>query len=212
MKNIIVAALAAAAVSSAAFAADLPRKDVAPAFPLEVDAYYEVQNIVTGSFTSNFEPGKYEDSTGLDYTLDYKFLDLQSGVAVGGSLVSSSTSSFEDYDVKRVEADFTWTTPDSFGFTTDVGAGVGYRFNEEDMYYQVNSGINYALNDAVSLNIVKYRFRNTFDNTWQSHEIGTGVSVNVVENVSVIGKIARSYDEDFNSSSDSATVGVSFKF
>lgn len=212
MKNFIVAAFAAAAISTAAFAADLPRKDVAPALPVETGDYYEPLNIVTGSFTSNFEPGEYSDSTGFDYTLGYKFLGLGSGIAVGGSIVSSSTSNFEDFDAKRLEADITWAAPSGFGITTNIGGGLGYRLNEEDVYYQVNSGIDYSVNDFVTLNAINYRFRNNFDNNWQSHEVGTGVTITVVDNVSVSGKVARSYDEDLEAASDSFTVGVGFEF
>lgn len=212
MKNLIVAAFAAAAISTAAFAADLPRKDIAPSIPVETGDYYEPQNSVTGSFTSNFEPGEYSDSTGFDYTLDYKFLGLGNGIAVGGSIVSSSTSNFEDFDAKRVEADIKWAAPTGFGITTNIGGGLGYRLNEEDLYYQVNSGIDYSVNEFVTLNAVNYRFRDTFDSTWQSHEIGTGVTVKVVDSVSVSGKIARAYDDDLEAASDSITVGVGFEF
>lgn len=212
MKNLIVAALAAAVISTAAFATDLPNKNAAPEFPVEVGAGYVAQNIITGSFTSNFEPGEYSDSTGFDYTLDYKFTGLGNGIAVGGSIVSSSTSNFEDFDARRLEADVTWAAPSGFGITTNIGGGLGYRLNEEDVYYQVNSGIDYSVNDFVTLNAINYRFRNNLDNNWQSHEVGTGVTITVVDNVSVSGKIARSYDEDVEAASDSFTVGVGFEF
>jgi len=211
MKNLIIAAFAAVAVSTVAYAADLPRKDIAPALPAAPVAT-QLQHVVSSGVTTNFEAGEYGDISSLEYTLGYHYLGIGNGVSVGGNIIASSSTDISDIEAKRVEADILWSQPVGFGITTNIGGGLGYRLSEEEPYFKLNSGFDYALNDVVTLNAVSYQFRDTFENNWQSHEVGTGVTVKVVDNVSVSGRIARSFDEDLNSDEDKITVGANFSF
>ena len=209
MRNSIFAILAIAAVSTSAFATDLPSKTSAPEFP--VSEYTETLNVISGSLTSNFVANEYDEVSDFDYTLGYTFLGLGNGIAVGGNIVANGTG-VSDIEAKRVEVNTSLNVPAGFGFSTVVGGGLGYRIEEEDAYYVLNTGINYQVNDFVTLNAIGYQFRDNFDNTWQSHEVGTGVTIRVVDNVNVTTKIARSYDEDLEATSDSVTIGVGIGF
>lgn len=212
MKSLIIAAFAAAAISTVASAADLPATSGVSVSDVELEPTNEIQHIISGSFTTNFESNSYSEISDLDYTFGYRYLGIGNGVSVGGSLVSSSSTDISDLEAKRVEADINFSQSVGLGVSSNIGGGLGYRLEEDDFYYKINTGFDYKVSEAVTLNAFNYQFRDTTDNTWRSHEVSTGVTFNVVENISVSGRIARVFDEDLNADNDSVTLGASFGF
>jgi len=64
------------------------------------------------------------------------------------------------------------------------------------------------------LNAIGYRYRNAIDdaNDWESHQLSTGATFALNKTNAVFVKLARSYDSDFEASTDAITVGYKLSF
>jgi len=210
MKKILMATAALAALTTAAFATDLPNKKAAPAAPVaaapasadSLSISYG-QDFVNGSFGT-----KSSDSYGVAYA--HKIDAFSIGAAISTSQNTSNTVS------QNIEGQVGYSTPLVAGVTATGKVGIGERFTTTNFpYFAMYGTADYKLNDSITINALGYRYRSAIDynaNDYRSHQFSTGVTYNLSNTYSVSAKVARNYDKDYNTTGDSATLALNIKF
>lgn len=209
MKKILMATAAIAAMTTVAFASDLPNKKVAPAAPAATATSSDTlsisygQDFVNGSFGT-----KADDAYGVTYT--HKIDAFSIGAAISTTNDTSNTLK------QNIEGQVGYSVPLLANVTATGKVGIGERFTSTDFpYYALYGAADYKVSDDLTLNAVSYRYRSAFDsaaNGYQSHQLGTGVTYNLNKSYSVSTKVARNWDEDYNTTGDSATMALNIKF
>jgi hypothetical protein len=74
--------------------------------------------------------------------------------------------------------------------------------------------MDYSLTDNIVINAANYRYRNSFDAaySYESQQVGTGLTYKFAKDQSVSVSAARSYDKSWTSTGDSVTVGYALNF
>lgn len=214
MNKLIISAAVAAAMTTGAYATDLPSKKKAPApaaapvaaAPASTDSI----SVQYGQDLGTNFGSKVDDAYQVSYS--HKLGD---GFSVGG--FAATTQASNSLLKQNVEAQVAYAAPAVYGAVLSGKVGVGERFVDTGNfpYYAAYGNADYSLGNGITLNAVQYRFRSAFDNSsysYQSHQLGTGVTYDITSKYSVYGKFARSYDSSFNSTGDSVTGGLTVKF
>lgn len=108
-------------------------------------------------------------------------------------------------------------------FTLGLTGGLGYRLASErdatgaqsdgHLYYAGYLTADVNLNDAVTLNAISYRYRNSFDTTkfpYESHLVGTGVTFNVADGRALYVAYGHEFGKE-NGANDTNSVTAGFK-
>lgn len=211
MKKLLLSTtVALAAMATAAFATDLPKKKTAPAAPVAATAASTDslsisygQDFVNGSFGT-----KSSDAYGVAYA--HKIDAFSVGAAISTSQNTSNTVS------QNIEGQVGYSTPLVAGVTATGKVGVGQRFTTTNFpYFALYGAADYKLNDSITLNALGYRYRSAVDynaNDYRSHQLSTGITYNLSNTYSVSAKVARNYDKDYNTTGDAATLSFNIKF
>jgi len=205
--NNILTIPAILAMTTTAFASDLPSKKTAPIIPVSATN--------TDSLTVSYGQDLGVDfgaKTSDTYAVAYKH-SLGSGFSVGG--VASTSQSTNSLLKQNIEAQASYALPAIAGVVVSGKVGVGERFTTTNFpYFALYGNADYKLLNGVTLNAAQYRYRNAFDtaNDYESHQIGTGVTIDLASNYAVSAKISRSYDADYNATGDAVTIGLTVKF
>lgn len=213
MKTIATAIVAVLAACATASATDLPSKAKAPvatkvSAPRTADTTLSIgygPEYATGGLLSD----KSRDGYGIGLT--HRFGQYHLGAALGIT---------DDRGTNRSKADFEalagYTQPISDGMSANASVGIGQRFQESgDLpYFALYGGTDYRLNSTVTLNAIGYRYRDSFGNgrDFQSHQLGTGITVAVADGTSVAARVYRQYDSAWQGTADGIGMGVNFSF
>ena len=212
MNKTIIAAIAAVAFTSCAFAADLPSKLSAPV--ITEDAPVAHLDSISAGYGLEFEPGEYGDVTKSTYKVSYAH-DFGSGIFLGADIGTNQVAD-QGALTQTIEGTAKWAVPVGFGVTANIGGGIGERFTDGSNYpyYALRAGADYHVNDNVTINAISYQYRNTFDtaNDWESHKLTTGATFALNKSYSVYANVSRSFDADYEATSDAVTTGVTLKF
>mgnify|MGYP003344533940 FL=1 len=212
MKKILMATAALAALTTAAFATDLPNKKKAPAAAPAVAAASSSSadslSISYGQDLGNNFGAKVDDAYGVAYT--HKIDAFSIGAAISTSQDTSNTIK------QNVEGQVGYSVPVGAGVSVTGKVGIGERFTSTNYpYYALYGAADYKVNDDITLNALSYRYRSAIDsaaNGYQSHQVGTGVTYNLSKTYAVSAKVTRSFDKDYNATGDAATVALNIKF
>ncbi|CAB5220723.1 hypothetical protein UFOVP247_28 [uncultured Caudovirales phage] len=213
MNKLLITVAAAAAFTTAAHATDLPSKASAPA---AAQASAASVNTLTAGYGYEFDAGDYDASTATTYSVSFDH-SLGGGFSIGAA-AGTSQAAGEGALKQTIEATGSFKQPLIAGFTGKVGGSVGERFTDgaDYAFYTLNAGLDYKVSDSLTLNALGYRYRNTFDTaaySWESHQISTGATFNIMKDHAVFVKLARSYDADFSAATtDAVTVGYKLSF
>ena len=209
--NKFIVTTAALLMASTAYAGDLPSK-ATPAAPVQATA--SAATTITAGYGYEFAPNEYDASTATTYSLGVDH-SLGGGLSVGAA-VGTSQAADEGALKQTIEASVGYKIPLFAGITAKVGASIGERFTNgaNYPYYTLSSGADYKLADNLTLNAIGYRYRNAIDdaNDWESHQLSTGATFALNKTNAVFVKLARSYDSDFEASTDAITVGYKLSF
>ena len=214
MKKFIIAIAAIAALTSAASATDLPKKK-APAAPTppvaDVVAAISTDTLVM-SYGQDYDPSdtstKLHDQWGATYT--HSIGPFSVGAAMSTTLADSSMT-----QKSNVEAQAGYKLPAFAGVVLSGKVGVGERVQSTIFpYYALYGNADYVLNDQFTINALSYRYRNAFDttNSYESHQIGTGVTYNINKTYAVSAKVFRDYDGSFNTADNGGMLSLAVKF
>jgi len=212
MKKLLITA-AAIAFATSAYATDLPQKKAAPAAPAAAPAA-SADNTISAGYGFDYTPGEFSKSTATNYSVAYT-RNLGAGFSAG---VAAGTSQAADQGALKqtIEAQAGYKLPVFAGFTAKAGAGIGERFTDGANYgyYALRAGMDYSLTNNIVINTANYRYRNSFDAAYgyESHQVGTGASYSFAKDQAVGVNISRSYDKDWNKSSDGVMLNYSLNF
>ena len=212
MKKLLITA-AAIAFATSAYATDLPNKKAAPAAPAAATVA-SADNTISAGYGFDYTPGEYSKSTATNYSVAYS-RNLGGGFSAG---VAAGTSQAADAGALKqtIEAQAGYKLPVFAGFTAKAGAGIGERFTSGANYgyYALRAGMDYSLTDNIVINAANYRYRNSFDAaySYESHQVGSGLTYKFAKDQSVNVSVARSYDKSWTSTTDSVTVGYALNF
>jgi hypothetical protein len=216
MKLITTALVALLASASIAAATDLPSKKKAPAAPAAAPA----AAVVAAATSSDSLSVTYGQDLGTNfgakvddaYGVTYKHT-LPGGVFVGGA--ASTTQVPGSQLNQNLEAQAGLALPSMAGVSLSAKGGIGEKFSTTNFpYYAVYGNADYDLGNGFTINAVSYRYRNAFDttNSYQSHQVGTGVTYALNSTYSVSGKVYRNLDSGFNATGDAFAIGLNVKF
>lgn len=212
MKKLLITA-AAIAFATGAYATDLPNKKNAPAATAAAPAA-SADNTISAGYGFDYTPGEFSKSTATNYSVAYT-RNIGGGFSAG---VAAGTSQAADQGALKqtIEAQAGYKLPVFAGFTAKAGAGIGERFTDGANYgyYALRAGMDYSLTDNIVINAANYRYRNSFDAAYgyESHQVGTGASYKFAKDQAVGVNVSRSYDKDWNSSSDGVMLNYSLNF
>lgn len=216
MKKLIISALAAVSMATAAQATDVPSKKKAP-LPAPVAATAPTKStggdslsISYGQDLGNNLGSKVDDIYSVGYTRS-----IGGGFTVGG--VATTTQAPGSNLKQNLEGQVGYKLPAFAGIVVGGKVGVGQRFVDTGNfpYYAVYGTADYKVFDGLTLNAIQYRYRSAVDNAaygYQSHQIGTGVTYDITSSYSVNAKIARNYDTSGNATGDQVMFGLTVKF
>lgn len=211
MKVLSTALIALIASTAVAMAGDLPNKKKAPAAApaaAVAAASTDSLSISYGQDLGNNFGAKVDDAYGIAYKHT-----LPGGVFVGGA--ASTTQAAGSQLNQNLEAQAGLALPSVAGIGLSAKAGIGQRFSTTNFpYYALYGNADYDLGNGITLNAIGYRYRNAFDaaNSYQSHQLSTGITYALNSTYSISGKLSRSYDSSFAATGDAVTVGLNVKF
>jgi len=212
--NKLIISTVALVLATSAYATDLPSKKKAPVVPAPVavskaPASADSLTAAYGQDLANNFGSKSNDI----YQLTYKH-SLGGGLAVGGVVQTTQVPGSQLN--QNLEAQASYSLPAFAGITATGKVGVGEKFSTTNFgYYALYGAMDYKLMDKVTWNALNYRYRSAFDTanySYQSHQIGTGVSYDINDTYSVSAKVYRNYDTSFNATGDQGMLGLTVKF
>jgi hypothetical protein len=214
--NKLLISVAAVLMATSAFAADLPKKNKAPAAPVPVAAATttsESTDSLTAAYGQDTAVGDFGTKTDDVYQLTYSH-KIGGGLAVGG--MAQTTQVPGSQLNQNIEAQASYSLPTFAGVTLTAKGGIGEKFSTTNFgYYAVYGTADVKLMDKLTWNAASYRYRSAFDtatNGYQSNQLGTGVTYDLASNYAVSAKVYRNYDTSFNSTGDQFMLGFTAKF
>lgn len=214
MNKLIISAVAVLMATSA-YATDLPSKKAAPAASAPAPVAAAPASVDSLTVTYGQDLGTNFGTKADDaYSVAYKH-SLGGGFSIGG--VASTTQAPSSLLKQTIEAQAGYALPAMSGVVVSGKVGVGERFTDSANYpyYALYGNADYKVSDGITLNAVQYRYRNAIDSaaySYQSHQIGTGVTVDLNQTYSVSAKIARNYDSALNATGDYVGASLTVKF
>lgn len=214
MKVLSTALVALLATTAVAMAGDLPNKKKAPAAAPAAAAAVAAAtssdslSVSYGQDLGNNFGAKVDDAYGITYKHT-----LLGGVFVGAA--ASTTQVPNSQLNQNLEAQAGMSLPSVAGVALSGKVGIGEKFSTTNFaYYAAYGNADYDIGGGLTLNAVQYRYRNAFDaaNSYQSHQVGTGVTYALNSTYSINGKVFRNYDSGFNATGDGFSVGLGVKF
>jgi hypothetical protein len=191
--------------ATAAMATDLP--NLTPIVPYPGVVSYGTSITVFGD--AAFNPDEITDYTGAVGGLSIE-QDIWNGVFVGGMVVT-------DFDQKhRLEGTVGAKVPVLDNLNVKASASVGREWDGGDLtdYYAFRVGGSVKLSNQITWNVASYEWRDSFDGSddYEQQTIGTGVTYSLDDRQDISLNVYRSFDEDFNATSNGIKLGYTFKF
>jgi len=213
MKKLIISTLAVLALTTTAFATDLPNKSKAPAAKPVLVEKEKAASVDSLAVSYGQDLGtNFGAKTGDNYSVTYKH-SLGGGLSVSG--VASSSQATGALLKQNLEAQVNYSVPVFAGLSVNGGAGIGERFTTTNFpYYALYAGTSYKVVDGLSVTPISYRYRNAFDeaNDYKSHRLAAGVTYDITSAYSVGVTVSRSYDATWNATGDGISGSFTVKF
>lgn len=95
-------------------------------------------------------------------------------------------------------------------------AGIGERFTDDDdfAYYVFRTGLDLAICDQVTWNVITFRYRNAFNTVddYETPRLTTKLSFHANEHNTIYGELYRNYDSEWDATATGLTIGYAFSF
>jgi Outer membrane protein beta-barrel domain len=161
---------------------------------------------------SDREPGSFGDPKNTKYELNGAHT-FDSGLIVGGSF-QYTDHTFSDRTTQNLEGTIGYRWPLSPAFSVTASAGIGEHWDQNPSaafpYYVLRIATDFKLTQAITWNVISYRFRDAFDpnDNYDTPQIATGLTFNLAEQRSISAKIMRNWKDGQPSSTG---VALGFK-
>jgi hypothetical protein len=160
---------------------------------------------------SDRDPGDFGDPKSTKYELNGAYT-FDSGLIFGGSFQYTDTA-FSDRTSQNLEGTIGYRVPLDLAFSVTGSAGIGEHWRQNPSasfpYYVLRIAADFKLSQAVTLDVISYRFRDAFDrnDNYDTPQIATGLTFNLDTQSSISAKIMRNWKDGQPSS-----TGVSLGF
>ena len=162
---------------------------------------------------SDREPGNFGDPKNTKYELNGAYT-FDSGLIFGGSFQYTDTA-FSDRTRQNLEGTIGYRVPLNPTFSLTGSVGIGEHWRQDPgagaafPYYVLRIAADFKLSQAITWNVISYRFRDAFDRNddYDTPQIATGLTFNMAEQRSISAKIMRNWKDGQPSS-----TGVSLGF
>jgi hypothetical protein len=178
------------------------------------DAAAESGSVGVG-ITSDRDPGNFGDPKDIKYELNGAYAS-DSGLIFGGSFQYTDTT-FSDRASQNLEATIGYRVPLDAAFSVTGSAGIGEHWRQipgtDFPYYVLRIAADFKLSQAITWNVISYRFRDAFDrnDNYDTPQIATGLTFNLDTQSSISAKVMRNW-KDGQPSSTGISLGVRQRF
>ena len=163
------------------------------------------------TITSDRNPSNFALPKNTKYQLNGEHT-FSSGLIFGGSF-QYTDSTFSDRAAQNLEGTIGYSVPLNSVFSLNGSAGIGERLRQNSSadfpYYVLRIGVNFAINQEMTWNVISYRFRNAFDSNdnYDTPQVATGLTFKLGAQSAISVKIMRNWRDGQPSS-----TGVSLGF
>ena len=148
---------------------------------------------------SDRDPGNFGDPKNTKYELNgaHTFDD---GVILGGSFQYTDTT-FSDRTSQNLEGTIGYRVPLAPAFSVTGSAGIGEHWRQNPSadfpYYVLRIAADFTLSQAITWNVISYRFRDAFDrnDNYDTPQIATGLTFKLDAQSSISAKIMRNWND-----------------
>jgi Outer membrane protein beta-barrel domain len=160
---------------------------------------------------SDRDPGNFADPKNTKYEINGAY-SFDSGLIFGGSFQYTDTA-FSDRTTQNLEGTIGYRVPLGSAFSITGSAGIGEHWRQNPSaafpYYVLRIAADFKLSQAITWNVISYRFRDAFDHNenYDTPQIATGLTFNLDAKRSISAKIMRNWKDGQPSS-----TGVSLGF
>jgi len=160
---------------------------------------------------SDRDPLNFGDPKNTKYELNGAHT-FDSGLIFGGSFQYTDVT-FSDRTTQNLEGTIGYRWPLSLAFSVTGSAGIGEHWDQNPgadfPYYVLRIAADFKLSQAITWNVISYRFRDAFDHNdnYETPQIATGLTFNLADQRSISAKIMRNWKDGQPSS-----TGVSLGF
>jgi hypothetical protein len=165
--------------------------------------------------TSDREPDNFGDPKNTKYELNGSHT-FDSGLIFGGSFQYTDRT-FSDRTSQNLEATIGYRVPLNDAFSVIGSAGLGEHWQQDPSagfpYYVLRIAADFKLSQAITWNVISYRFRDSFDrnDNYDTPQVATGLTFNVDAQNSISVKIMRNW-RDGEPSSTGVSLGFKQRF
>jgi hypothetical protein len=183
---------------------------VAAILAVSSDAAAENGSIGVG-IISDRDPGNFGDPKSTKYELNGAY-SFDGGLIFGGSFQYTDTA-FSDRTSQNLEGTIGYRVPLYLDWSVTGSAGIGEHWRQNPSasfpYFVLRIAADFKLSQAITWNVISYRFRDAFDSNdnYDTPQIATGVTFNLDAQSSISAKIIRNWKDGQPSS-----TGVSLGF
>jgi Outer membrane protein beta-barrel domain len=160
---------------------------------------------------SDRDPGNFGDPKNTKYELNGAYT-FDSGLIFGGSF-QYTDALFSDRTTQNLEGTIGYRVPLNPAFSLTGSVGIGEHWRQDPSvafpYYVLRIAADFKLSQAITWNVISYRFRDAFDHNddYDTPQIATGLTFNLDAQRSISAKIMRNWKDGQPSS-----TGVSLGF
>jgi hypothetical protein len=139
------------------------------------------------------------------------------GLIFGGSFQYTDTT-FSDRTRQNLEGTIGYRVPLDLALSVTGSAGIGEHWRQDDPsvsfpYYVLRIAADFKLSEAITWNVISYRFRDAFDrnDNYDTPQVATGLTFNLNAQSSISAKIMRNW-KDGQPSSTGVSLGFKQRF
>jgi len=166
---------------------------------------------IGATITSDRDPNSFGDPKSMKYELNGAHT-FDSGLIFGGSFQYSDRA-FSDRSSQNLEGTIGYRAQlnTTFPLTGSAGCGECWRQNPGAAfpYYVLRIAADLDLNQAVTWNVISFRYRDAFDpnDNYNTPQVATGVTYKLDGQSSISAKIMRNWTDG-----DPSSTGISLGF
>jgi opacity protein-like surface antigen len=178
------------------------------------DAAAESSQIGVG-IISDRDPGNFGDPKNTKYELNGAHT-FDGGLIFGGSFQYTDTT-FSDRTGQNLEGTIGYRVPLDVALSVTGSAGIGEHWRQDPSvnfpYYVLRIAADFKLSEAITWNVISYRFRDAFDrnDNYDTPQVATGLTFNLNAQSSISAKIMRNW-KDGQPSSTGVSLGFQQRF
>lgn len=167
------------------------------------------------SIISDRDPGNFGNPKNTKYELNGAHT-FDGGLIFGGSFQYTDTA-FSDRTSQNLEGTIGYRVPLDLAFSVTGSAGIGEHWRQDPStsfpYYVLRIAVDFKLSQALTWNVISYRFRDAFDHNdnYDTPQVATGVTFNLDTQSSISAKIMRNW-KDGQPSSTGVSLGLKQTF